>query len=252
MNISGSVALVTGGTSGLGLATAERFLRAGARVVLVSPSRDKGRAVAERLGDGAVFVAADVGDEAEVGAALDTAQELGTLRTVVNCAGISNAVKTVGSRGAFPLAEFADVVRVNLIGTFNVIRLFAQRVSRSEEVDGERGVIINTASVAAFDGMAGQAAYAASKGGVVGLTLPVARDLAALRIRVVTIAPGLFDTPMLAAVPETARTELGSRTPHPARLGDPAEYAELALHIVTNPMVNGETIRLDGALRMAP
>ncbi|MEU3711225.1 SDR family NAD(P)-dependent oxidoreductase [Streptomyces catenulae] len=252
MNIAGGVALITGGTSGLGLATAERFLRAGARVVLVSPSRDKGRAVAERLGDGAVFVAADVSSETEVGAALDAAQELGPLRTVVNCAGVSNAVKTVGSRGAFPLTEFTDVIRVNLIGTFNVIRLFAARVSGAEEVDGERGVVINTASVSAFDGMTGQAAYAASKGGVVGLTLPVARDLAALKIRVVTIAPGLFDTPMFAAVPETARAALGSRTPHPARLGDPAEYAELALHIVANPMVNGETIRLDGALRMAP
>ncbi|MFD9813426.1 SDR family NAD(P)-dependent oxidoreductase [Streptomyces sp. NPDC059080] len=252
MNISGSVALVTGGTSGLGLATAERFLAAGARVVLVSPTRAKGRAAAERLGSGAVFVAADVSSEEDVGAALDVAQELGTLRTVVNCAGVSNAIKTVGSRGAFPLAEFTDVIRVNLIGTFNVIRLFAQRVGQADDVDGERGVVVNTASIAAFDGLMGQAAYAASKGGIVGLTLPVARDLAALKIRVVTIAPGLFHTPMLAAVPAAARAELGSRTPHPARLGDPSEYAELALHIVANPMLNGETIRLDGAIRMAP
>ncbi|GAA3167768.1 MULTISPECIES: SDR family NAD(P)-dependent oxidoreductase [Streptomyces] len=252
MNIAGSVALVTGATSGLGLATAERFLRAGARVVLLGPSRAKGRAVAERLGGKAVFVAADVSSEEDVGGALDVAQELGTLRTVVNCAGISNAVKTVGRRGVFPLADFSDVIRVNLIGTFNVIRLFAERVGQADVIGGERGVVINTASVAAFDGMTGQAAYAASKGGIVGLTLPVARDLAALKIRVVTIAPGLFDTPMLANVPAAARAELGSRTPHPARLGAPAEYAELALHIVANPMLNGETIRLDGALRMAP
>ncbi|MGK4585104.1 SDR family NAD(P)-dependent oxidoreductase [Kitasatospora sp. HPMI-4] len=252
MKVPGSVALVTGGTSGLGLATAKRLLEAGARVVIASPSRAKGREAAERLGRGAVFTAADITSEADVTAALDVARELGTLRTVVNCAGIGSAVKTVGRRGAFPLADFAEVIRVNLVGTFNVIRLGAQLISEADELDGERGVVVNTASVAAFDGQMGQAAYAASKGGIVGLTLPVARDLAALKIRVVTIAPGLFDTPLLAGVPERARAALGAQTPHPTRLGRPDEFADLALHIVQNPMLNGETIRLDGAIRMAP
>jgi len=250
VNVSGSVALVTGGTSGLGLATAEKLLRAGARVVIASPSQDKGLAVAGRLGEGAVFAAADVTSEDDVRAALDVARGLGTLRVVVNCAGISNAFRTVGRRGVFPLADFVEVVRVNLIGTFNVIRLGAQCMGEADEVDGERGVVVNTASIAAFDGQVGQAAYAASKGGIVGLTLPVARDLAALKIRVVTIAPGLFRTPLLADIPESARASLGSQAVHPARFGSPSEYADLTLHIVENPMLNGETIRLDGAVRM--
>src|SRR5262249_1017407 len=174
------------------------------------------------------------------------------LRIAVNCAGVVNAVKTLSRDGVFPLEEFAQVVQVNLIGTFNVIRLAAERIARTEPINGERGVIVNTASVAAFNGQIGQAAYSASKGGVVGMTLPLARDLASAAIRVVTIAPGIFMTPMLASLPEQARKSLGAQVPHPSRLGDPDEYAALAVHIVENPMLNGEVIRLDGAIRMAP
>ena len=187
-------------------------------------------------------------------AALDAAGALagGVPRIVVNCAGIGTAARTVGKEGPFPLDVFARVIQVNLIGTFNVIRLAAQRMSQAAEQDGERGVIVNTASVAAFEGQIGQAAYSASKGGIVGMTLPIARDLARLKIRVVTIAPGLFRTPLLGGLSEEAIKSLGEQVPHPARLGDPAEYAALAAHIVANPMLNGETIRLDGAIRMAP
>ena len=180
------------------------------------------------------------------------AESLGPLRVAVNCAGIGNAVKTVSKKGAFPLDAFKKVIDVNLIGTFNVLRLAAERISKTEPIDGERGVIINTASVAAYDGQIGQAAYSASKGGVVGMTLPIARDLASLLIRVNTIAPGLFKTPLLAGLPEAAQASLGQQVPHPSRLGDPSEYGALAAHIVSNPMLNGETIRLDGAIRMAP
>ncbi len=185
-------------------------------------------------------------------AALDLAESLGPLRVTVNCAGIGNAIKTVGKQGAFPLAEFQRVVNINLVGTFNVLRLAAERIAKTDPIEGERGVIINTASVAAFDGQIGQAAYSASKGGVVGMTLPIARDLASMLIRVVTIAPGLFKTPLLAGLPEPAQESLGKQVPHPSRLGDPAEYGSLAAHIVSNPMLNGEVIRLDGAIRMAP
>ncbi|MFF0451173.1 SDR family NAD(P)-dependent oxidoreductase [Streptomyces sp. NPDC004609] len=252
MDISGSSAVITGGASGLGLATARRLAEAGAGVVIVDLPTSAGRDVVAELGGGAVFAPADVTGEQEVAAALDAAEALAPLRVAVNCAGIGNAVKTLGKGGAFPLADFTRVVSVNLIGTFNVIRLAAERIARTEEVAGERGVIINTASVAAFDGQIGQAAYSASKGGIVGLTLPVARDLAQHKIRVVTIAPGLFRTPLLAGLPEAAQASLGQQVPHPSRLGDPAEYAALAAHIVENPMLNGETIRLDGAIRMAP
>jgi len=197
-----------------------------------------------------------VRSEAEVAAALDVVEELGPLRVAVNCAGIGPAHRTVGRSGPFPLADFTRVIEINLIGTFNVVRLAAERMMRLDPVGGpdgeERGVIINTASVAAFDGQIGQAAYSASKGGVVGMTLPIARDLASARIRVMTIAPGLFNTPLLAGLPDEARASLGAQVPHPARLGDPAEYAALAAHIVANPMLNGEVIRLDGAIRMAP
>ncbi|GAA4687066.1 3-hydroxyacyl-CoA dehydrogenase [Pseudonocardia yuanmonensis] len=252
MDITGQVALVTGGASGLGLATAETLLDAGASVVIVDLPSSQGAEIAEKLGDKARFAAADVTDEAQVTAALDVAAELGTLRVAVNCAGIGNAIKTVGKQGAFPLHAFTKVVTVNLIGTFNVIRLAAERMVQNEPVDGERGVIINTASVAAFEGQIGQAAYSASKGGVVGMTLPIARDLASAQIRVNTIAPGLFETPLLGGLPEEAKESLGKQVPHPARLGKPSEYGLLAAHIVANPMLNGEVIRLDGAIRMAP
>jgi NAD(P)-dependent dehydrogenase (short-subunit alcohol dehydrogenase family) len=252
VNIDGQVALVTGGASGLGLATTEALLDAGASVVIVDLPTSQGAEIAEKLGDKARFAAADVTNEAQVAAALDVAESLGTLRVAVNCAGIGPAHKTVGKQGAFPLELFTKVVSVNLIGTFNVIRLAAERMLSTEPVEGERGVIVNTASVAAFDGQIGQAAYSASKGGVVGMTLPIARDLASGQIRVNTIAPGLFETPLLATLPEEARDSLGKQVPHPSRLGRPAEYAALAAHIVSNPMLNGEVIRLDGAIRMAP
>ncbi|MEV6253328.1 3-hydroxyacyl-CoA dehydrogenase [Nocardia sp. NPDC051911] len=252
MEISNSVAAVTGGASGLGLATVRELHGKGAKVVIIDLPSSSGEAVAKELGDGVVFAAADVTNEEQVTAALDAAQELGDLRIAVNCAGIGNAIKTVGKNGAFPLADFTKVVNVNLIGTFNVIRLAAERIAKTDPVGEERGVIINTASVAAFDGQIGQAAYSASKGGIVGLTLPVARDLAAIEIRVVTIAPGLFHTPLFATLPDEAIASLGAQVPHPSRLGDPSEYAALARHIVENPMLNGETIRLDGAIRMAP
>ncbi|GAB2963997.1 3-hydroxyacyl-CoA dehydrogenase [Amycolatopsis acidiphila] len=252
MDVAAGVALVTGGASGLGLATARALHGAGAKVVVLDLPSSDGEAVAKELGEGAVFAAADVTSESGVAGALDAAGELGSLRTVVNCAGIGNAIKTIGKKGAFPLADFTKVLNVNLVGTFNVIRLAAERIARTEPVGEERGVVVNTASVAAFDGQIGQAAYSASKGGIVGMTLPIARDLANLKIRVVTIAPGLFHTPLFATLPEEAVSSLGAQVPHPSRLGDPAEYAALAKHIVENPMLNGETIRLDGAIRMAP
>ncbi|WP_261557958.1 3-hydroxyacyl-CoA dehydrogenase [Frankia tisae] len=252
MQIADSVAVVTGGASGLGLATATRLVDAGASVVLLDLPSSNGAAVAEKFGSAVRFSPGDVTSPADVTAALDTAAELGPLRIAVNCAGIGNAAKTLGKEGPFPLEIFERVIRVNLIGSFNVIRLAAERISKAEETEGERGVIINTASVAAFEGQIGQAAYSASKGGIVGMTLPIARDLANLKIRVVTIAPGLFDTPLLASLPEPARISLGQQVPHPSRLGSPDEYGLLATQIIANPMLNGETIRLDGAIRMAP
>jgi NAD(P)-dependent dehydrogenase (short-subunit alcohol dehydrogenase family) len=252
MQINDSIAVVTGGASGLGLATTKALLAEGALIVIIDLPSSDGEAVAKELGDRVRFVAADVTDESAVTAALDVAESLGPLRIAVNCAGIGNAIKTVGKNGAFPLDAFTKVVTVNLIGTFNVIRLAAERIAKTEPVEGERGVIINTASVAAYEGQIGQAAYSASKGGVVGMTLPIARDLASLLIRVNTIAPGLFKTPLLGNLPDEAQKSLGAQVPHPARLGDPSEYGALAAHIVANPMLNGETIRLDGAIRMAP
>ena len=249
MRIEGSVAVVTGGASGLGLATAQALTAAGAGVVIVDLPGSDGKQVAADLG--ATFSPGDVTGEDDITAALDAAQQLGPLRIAVNCAGVADAARVVGKHGPFPLATFRKVVEVNLIGTFNVIRLAAERISAADEADGERGVIVNTASVAAFEGQIGQAAYSASKGGVVGLTLPVARELAAAKVRVVTIAPGLFVTPMLAGLPDEAKQSLGAQVPHPARLGRPAEYAALVQHILTNPMLNGEVIRLDGAIRMA-
>ncbi len=252
MQISNAVAVVTGGASGLGLATVKELHGQGAKVVIIDLPSSNGESIAKELGEGVVFAPADVTDEEQVSAALDAAQALGTLRIAVNCAGIGNAIKTVSKKGAFPLDAFTKVVSVNLIGTFNVIRLAAERISATELDGEERGVIINTASVAAFDGQIGQAAYSASKGGIVGMTLPIARDLASVNIRVVTIAPGLFHTPLFESLPDEAIAALGAQVPHPARLGDPVEYAALARHIVENPMLNGETIRLDGAIRMAP
>ena len=250
MKLDGKVALVTGGASGLGRATAESLLAAGAQVIIADLASSPGAATAAEIG--AVFAPVDVTDEASVQAAMDVALGLGGLNVVVNCAGIGTPGRVLGKNGPLDLGKFAMVVQVNLTGTFNVIRLASAAMVKAEPVDGERGVIVNTASVAAFDGQVGQAAYAASKGGVVGMTLPIARDLADKFIRVCTIAPGLFDTPMLAGLPDEARDSLGRQVPHPARLGHPEEYASLVRHICENPMLNGETIRLDGAIRMAP
>ena len=252
MNINDKVALVTGAASGLGQATARRLAADGARVVIVDLPSSNGKAVADEL-DG-VFAPADVRDEDQVRAAVDAAGGLGPLAVTVNCAGIGNAFRVVAKDGTpFPLAEFTRVIEINLIGTFNVLRLAAAHMIANTPVDGEeRGVIVNTASVAAYEGQIGQAAYSASKGGVVGLTLPVARDLAQHKIRVNTIAPGLFLTPMFRSLPDEAVASLGAQVPHPSRLGDPVEFAALVSHIVANPMLNGETIRLDGAIRMAP
>jgi NAD(P)-dependent dehydrogenase (short-subunit alcohol dehydrogenase family) len=251
VRIDGSVAIVTGGASGLGLATARRLAKAGAKAVLLDLPSSKGDEAAASLGG--TFVPADVTDSDSISAALDVAAGLGPIRVLVNCAGIGTPGRVLGKDGsAYPLDPFEAVVRVNLIGSFNAIRLTSARIAATEPVDGERGVIVNTASVAAYDGQIGQAAYSASKGGIVGMTLPIARDLAQRLIRVVTIAPGLFDTPLLAGLPEEARRSLGTQVPHPSRLGDPDEYGALVEHIVANPMLNGEVIRLDGAIRMAP
>ena len=247
MEITGTSALVAGGASGLGAATTRELAAAGARVTVADLDEERGSAVAAE--SGGAFVRCDVTDEASVQAAVEAA---GPARVAVSCAGIGWAQRTAHARGVHPLEPFRRVVEVNLLGTFNVLRLAAQAMLGLEPVGEERGVVVCTASIAAYDGQIGQIAYAASKGGVVGLTLPAARDLARERIRVVTVAPGLFATPLLAALPEPAREALGASVPHPARLGLPAEYARLVRSIVENPMLNGETIRLDGALRMAP
>jgi len=252
MRIQGSVALVSGGASGLGRASAEQLVAAGAGVVIADLPASAGADVARTLGEGAVFHPTDVTDPDSVQAAVDAAQTLGTLRIAVNCAGLGPAAKVLSRRGPMSLDDFAAVVAVNLIGTFNVVRLAAARIAEADLLGEERGVLVNTASIAAYDGQVGQAAYAASKGGVASMTLPIARELAAHAIRVMTIAPGLFDTPMLAAVPQEARASLGQQVPHPARLGHPREFAALVEHIIENPMLNGEVIRLDGAIRMAP
>ncbi|MFE1317295.1 SDR family NAD(P)-dependent oxidoreductase [Kitasatospora phosalacinea] len=253
MQTHGSSALVTGGASGLGRATAERLHADGAHVVLFDLPTSDGEAVAAAIGERARFVPGDVRDAEAVARAVAAAAALAPLRITVNCAGLGKAGRTVGKDGTpYDLADFTRVVEINLIGTFNVIRLAAAETARTEEVDGERGVIVNTASVAAFDGQIGQCAYSASKGGIVGMTLPIARDLAAQKIRVTTIAPGLFDTPLLGRAPQHVRDALGAQVPHPSRLGHADEYAQLVAAIVANPMLNGETIRLDGAIRMAP
>ncbi|PKZ63821.1 3-hydroxyacyl-CoA dehydrogenase [Gordonia terrae] len=251
MKISGTSALVTGGASGLGLATAEKLSAAGAQVVIVDLPSSPGADVANRS-EAITFVPADVRDSDQVAAAIETATGLAPLRIAVNCAGIGDPAKTLGRRGPLALDRFERVISINLFGTFNVIRLAAEAIAATEPVDGERGVIVNTASVAAFDGQVGQASYSASKAGIAGMTLPVARDLADSLIRVVTIAPGMFATPILQGLTDDARASLEEQIPHPSRLGQPAEYADLVAHVVNNPMLNGETIRLDGALRMAP
>jgi NAD(P)-dependent dehydrogenase (short-subunit alcohol dehydrogenase family) len=252
VQLDGAVALVTGGASGLGLATATELASAGASVVLLDLPSSPGAQAAADLGGEALFVPTDVTDEASVQAAVAAAAERGPLRVAVSCAGIGTPGRVLGKNGPMALDAFARVVTVNLVGTFNVVRLAAAAMAQTDPVDGERGVIVNTASAAAFDGQIGQAAYSASKGGVVGMTLPLARDLAQSLIRVMTVAPGLFDTPMLQGLPEAARQSLGAQVPMPSRLGDPSEYAMLVRHICENPMLNGEVIRLDGAIRMAP
>ena len=252
MHIEGAGALVVGGASGLGEATARALHARGARVVVADVNEEKGAALADELG--ARFVKADVTQEAEVEAAVAAAAEApGGLRISMHCAGIGWAERVAHKRGPHGLQPFETVIRVNLIGTFNALRFAAAAMSQNEPLDeGERGVCVNTASIAAYDGQIGQIAYAASKGGVVGMTLPAARDLSGVGVRVNTIAPGLFDTPLLAALPQEARDALGASIPFPQRLGRPEEYAHLACHVVENTMLNGETIRLDGALRMAP
>ena len=254
MDPAGKTFLVSGGGSGLGAATARLLAKRGAGVVVADVNREGGEAVAAELGERGRFVETDVRDEASVRRAVEAASaEFGALHGAVNCAGIGNAQRTLGRDGPHPLEPFRRVIEVNLIGTFNVIRLAAEAIAQTEPApSGERGVIVNTASVAAFEGQIGQVSYSASKGGVVGMTMPVARDLARFGIRVVTIAPGLFDTPLLGRLPEPARVSLGQQVPFPPRLGRPEEYAALALHIVENEMLNGEVIRLDGAIRMAP
>lgn len=249
MDIRGNVFLITGGASGLGAGTARMLAREGGKVVLADLNEAAGEALAHELGG--AFVRCDVSREEDAQAAVDAATHAGTLRGLVNCAGIAPAVKTVGKEGPHPLDVFAKTINVNLVGTFNMIRLAAAAMSaNAPNADGERGVIISTASVAAFDGQIGQAAYAASKAGVAGMTLPIARDLSRNAIRVMTIAPGLFETPMLLGMPKDVQDALGAMVPFPPRLGKPAEYAMLVRQIIENPMLNGEVIRLDGAIRM--
>jgi NAD(P)-dependent dehydrogenase (short-subunit alcohol dehydrogenase family) len=249
MRVEGATALVTGGGSGLGLATARALRDAGAEVVVVDLPGGEQRLEGE---PGLTYAAADVRDAERIEAVVAEAVAGGELRVLVNCAGIGLPGRTVGRQGPMPLEQFKQTIDVNLVGTFNVIRLVAAAMQENEPREGDRGVVINTASAAAFEGQVGQASYAASKGGIVGMTLPVARDLAQVLIRCVTIAPGLFDTPLFSTLGDAERTELTAAVPHPSRLGDPQEYAALVLHAIDNPMLNGEVIRLDGALRMAP
>jgi len=254
MEISGKVALVTGGASGLGAATIRAFHAKGAKVVILDRNVDAGTSLATELGASALFVETDVASAASAENAVAKATEaFGGVNILVNCAGVGTAGRVVGKNGPQPLDQFETVIRINLVGSFNLIRVAGAAMQKNApDAGGERGVIVNTASVAAFDGQIGQAAYAASKGGIVGMTLPIAREFASHGIRVCTIAPGIFETPMLAALPEPVKASLGQQVPFPSRLGKPSEYASLALHIAENTMLNGEVIRLDGAIRMAP
>jgi len=254
MEIQGAAAIVTGGASGLGAATTKDLVSAGARVAIIDLERSNGEKFAAEMGSQVIFCPADVTDESQVQAAIDRAvSEFGSIQIDVNCAGIGWATRTVTRDGPHPLDPFKKVLEVNVIGTFNALRIAANYMTKNDPTaDGERGVIINTASVAAFDGQIGQVAYSASKGAIVGMTLPIARDLASLGVRCLTIAPGLFETPLLGSLPEDARALLSANVPFPKRLGQPPEYAALVRAIVENPMLNGETIRLDGALRMPP
>ena len=254
MDLQGATFIITGGGSGLGEATARLFAESGANVIVADLNAENANKVAGEIGERAKAIECNVTDEGQVQAAVDLAKEaFGGLNGAVNCAGVGAAARVTGKNGPFPLDMFKFVIEVNLIGTFNVIRLAAHAMTELDpDENGERGVFINTASVAAFDGQIGQAAYSASKGGLVGMTLPIARELARHGIRVVTIAPGLFNTPMLAALPDDAKKSLGAQVPFPSRLGEPSEYALLAKQIAENSMLNGDTIRLDGAIRMAP
>ncbi|WP_404449663.1 3-hydroxyacyl-CoA dehydrogenase [Sutcliffiella horikoshii] len=254
MNIQNCVALVTGGASGLGEATVRKIVSRGGKAVVADLSENRGEILKQELGDSILFVKTDVTKEEDVYNALNNGiQTFGYINTVVNCAGIGVAQKVLNRKGTHSLADFSKVISINLIGSFNVIRLAAERMKDNEpNAEGERGVIVNTASVAAFDGQIGQAAYSASKGGIVGMTLPIARELASFGVRVMTIAPGLFHTPMFDSLPAEARDSLGKMVPFPSRLGYPEEYAQLVQSIIENPMLNGDTIRLDGAIRMQP
>lgn len=254
MNNRGIIAVVTGGASGLGEATVRNVIENGGKAAIFDVQEEKGQQLAEKLGESACYVNVDVTSEESVQSALNsTVGNFGQINALVNCAGIGVAERTLSKKGPHDLGSFTKVIQVNLIGTFNAIRLTAEKMSENEPNEhGERGVIVNTASVAAFEGQIGQVAYSASKGGIVGMTLPIARDLADQGIRVLTIAPGLFETPLFASVPEEVRTALGKMTPFPSRLGQPAEFGQLVNSIIKNPMLNGETIRLDGAIRMQP
>ncbi len=251
MKLENMSALVTGGASGLGLACARRLVARGVKVVIVDLNREAGAAAEKELG--VTYAHGDVTNTEQINAALDSAERLGTLRAMVHCAGIGGAVRLVGKDGQpGSLEKYEQVVRVNLVGSFNMLRLSAARMAKNEVIDGERGAMVMTASVAAFEGQIGQIPYSASKAGVVGMTVVAARDLATKFIRVCTIAPGLFDTPLLARLPDNIKASLGATVPHPARLGQPDEFAMMAMQILENPMLNGETIRLDGAIRMTP
>lgn len=253
MKLEQSVAVITGGASGLGLATVKRFVAAGAKVAILDFNQEAGEAIAQELGENVIFVQTNVAEDASVANAIEkTVEAFGAIHICINYAGVGNAAKTLGRKGPFPLDEFNRVIQVNLVGSFNVLRLAAAQMANNELVDGERGVIINTASVAAYEGQIGQAAYSASKGGIVGMTLPIARDLAEYGIRVNTIAPGLIHTPLFDSLGEKVVTSLSATVLNPQRLGQPDEIAQTAQFIVENAYVNGETIRVDGGIRMQP